>query len=470
MIYLARLLMLIMATLLMLVPMQGASAASFSQRTAEMGAVTAIRVNAEAGKVRIVADASREVNYETSVLSNPQRVVINLYGAWLSPSVPKTIQVGSPLVKQVRVAQFDKETVRIVVESNVSKNGYDVFSIEGGSSPYRVVMDFTNAGGSPLSSNKSSSASSSGNSNTSVSSKGGGSIDFSGTTIREKQEKDRLEAERKANEALQGSTESGPNYSYGTEDNISKKDKDKDKDKKDKDKDKKDKKDKDKAKDKTEGIRIVDQNADDHGATGPVIHEVHFTPGLKDKKICIDPGHGGSDVGAIGPTGVTEKSITFKVSQQVQKMLAEEGAQVIMTRTKDVEVSSKKANATDIEELQARCDVANKADADIFVSLHMDSYSNSTPSGTTGYYYEGGNVLSQKMAKNISDSIVNTLGTNNRGIKPCHFYVVKHTDMPATLIEIAFISNDKEEKLMSSDTGVKKAATAIVDGLKKFFG
>lgn len=438
MIYLARLIMLFMASLLLLLPMQGAEAASFSQRAANMGEVTAIRVNAESGKVRIVADATREVNYETSVLSNPQRIVINLYGAWLSPNVPKTIEVGGPLVKQVRVAQFDKETVRIVVESNVGRNGYDVFGLEG--STYRVVMDFTNAGGT---------ADSRGTvSRGSTSSRGGGFIDFSGTTIREKQEKDRLEAERKAAEEASGSTEAPPAVNN------------------DKDKDKK----KDKKEDKNKGTRIVKNDTDDNGAAGPTIHEVKFTPGIKGKKICIDPGHGGSDVGAIGPTGVTEKSITFKVSQLVQKMLTEEGADVIMTRTKDVEVSSKKAKASDIEELQARCDVANKANADIFVSLHMDSYTNSTPSGTTGYYYDGGNVLGQKMAKNIADSIVSALGTNNRGSKPCNFYVVKHTDMPATLIEMAFISNDKEEKLMNSENGVKKAATAIVNGLKKFFG
>lgn len=175
-------------------------------------------------------------------------------------------------------------------------------------------------------------------------------------------------------------------------------------------------------------------------------------------------------MGAIGPTGVTEKGVTLRVATELQKRLVKEGATVLMTRSTDTEVSPKKAKASDIEELQARCDVGNDKNADIFISLHMDSFTNSSPSGTTGYYYVNGSKAGQRLAKELSEGIVSALGTGNRGIKSCNFYVVKHTTMPAALIEMAFISNDKEERLMNSDEGVKKAAEGLVNGLISFFG
>ena len=73
-----------------------------------------------------------------------------------------------------------------------------------------------------------------------------------------------------------------------------------------------------------------------------------FTPGLAGKVIAVDAGHGGSDVGAIGPTGVTEKNITLRIAQELQKQLQQAGAKVLMTRTTDTEVSQKGERATDI--------------------------------------------------------------------------------------------------------------------------
>ena len=166
---------------------------------------------------------------------------------------------------------------------------------------------------------------------------------------------------------------------------------------------------------------------------------------------------------------MTEKGVTLRVAKALQKLLQAEGATVLMTRTTDTEVSPKKANASDVEELQARCDVGNDGNADIFISMHMDSFTNSTPSGTTGYYYTKGSKASQRLARYVSEGVVTALGTGNRGPKSCNFYVVKHTDMPATLVEMAFISNDKEEKLMNSEVGINRAAEGILNGLRRFF-
>ena len=105
-----------------------AQAAAFGQRAANMAEIKAIRVSSTADKVRLVVDATKEVDYETVVLSKPGRVVVNLTGAWLSPAVKKNMDLGSRFAGKVRVAQFNPNTVRIVVETSVGRNNYEVFS------------------------------------------------------------------------------------------------------------------------------------------------------------------------------------------------------------------------------------------------------------------------------------------------------------------------------------------------------
>ena len=192
--------------------------------------------------------------------------------------------------------------------------------------------------------------------------------------------------------------------------------------------------------------------------------------GMKGRRIAIDPGHGGSDSGAIGPTGIMEKSVTMRVSRELKRLLEAEGATVILTRTGDTEVSEKGASATSVEELQARCDVANKAKADIFLSIHADAFTNREVKGTTAYYYAQGTKHSKLLADSVRTALIDAIGTVDRGTQSCNFYVVKHTDMPAILVEISFISNPDEEKMMNSETGIKKIAQGIADGIADYFG
>lgn len=205
-------------------------------------------------------------------------------------------------------------------------------------------------------------------------------------------------------------------------------------------------------------------------ADSEIDRELAEITGLNNKVIAIDPGHGGSDVGAVGPTGAYEKNVTLDICLELKKILEDDGATVIMTRETDKEVSPKKAQATAVEELQARVDIANEAKADIFLSIHMDSFTNRTARGTTGYYFGGGSTVSRSLADKVRANICDQLGTMSRGTQTCNFYVVKHTDMPATLIEVAFISHPDEEKILTSKDGVKKAATAIADGISDYFG
>ena len=408
----------IIFTLLFLIgtvlPSFAEAATPFSEKAAKLTGITAVRMAGSMERLRIVLDANKEVDYSTMVLSNPSRVVVDLHGAWLSPNVARETVIESRFASKVRVAQFNENTVRVVVETTMGKGHYDVFSIEGGAIPYRVVLDFGKVGRTK--------------------------DDSHGGTITD----DRVGSDEPATEKkdVQQPEPSGE----------------------DKKEEKPSGKDNADDKEKPGEEKKPDDNVEELSG------EVEFSPGVKGKKIVIDPGHGGEDSGAIGPSGVTEKSITLQIAKEVEKMLKEAGAKVIMTRTTDTEVSSKHRQATDVDELQARCDVANKAKADIFISIHMDSFTSREASGTTGYYYTKGSAASKRLAAEIQSNLVAQLKTTSRGIKTCNFYVVKHTKMPATLIEVAFVSNPKEEKLLTSRKGVQKAAVGIVKGISDFFG
>lgn len=365
--------------------------ASPTAQAAPLAQIKNVRVHADKEKVRIVVDADGEVDYKSMTLASPGRVVVDVSGARLAPSVAKSREIESRFATKVRLGQFNPTTVRIVVETEMykSSSNYDVFSLEGGSVPYRVVMDFGNLSGS---------ASSAGGSSSS-----GSNIDFG-----------------------HGTGSSGDSSSSS-------------------------------------------DNGQSSSDTTRPRSQSSAAPGIDGKRIVLDPGHGGSDTGAIGPTGVTEKSIALRIAKRLKTLLEAEGAEVILTRTEDTEVSPKKAKATDVEELQARCDIANQNSADIFLSIHLDAFSGPEAHGTTGYYYEMGSADSTRLADCVKRGVLRRLGTLDRGTKPCAFYVCRHTDMPAMLLETAFVSNPREEQMMNSEEGVENAAQGIAAGIAEYF-
>lgn len=190
---------------------------------------------------------------------------------------------------------------------------------------------------------------------------------------------------------------------------------------------------------------------------------------LKGKVICIDPGHGGTDVGAIGHIGgkeVYEKNITLSIALPLRDMLKSAGAKVVMTRENDKDVYGPWADAD--PELQARCDVANEAHADAFVSIHIDSFSNSSVDGTTAYY----NAKSSKdllLAQMMHQATMNSLSIPDRGVKSNDFYVNVHTAMPSVLMEMGFITNGHRVKMLTSTWGPRGIAQSLFNGLVNYF-
>ena len=197
----------------------------------------------------------------------------------------------------------------------------------------------------------------------------------------------------------------------------------------------------------------------------PVASDVALS-NVKNKIITIDPGHGGSDSGAVGPNGYTEKEGAFVISQKVASILNQSGAKVVMTRDSDVDVYGPNASARN--ELQARVDVGNNANSDIFVSIHCNAFVNPAANGTQTFYY-GSSYQGQRLAQSIQEKMIEANGLRDRGISTCNFYVVKHSYMPAVLIETAFITNYDEEALLSDDEWQTIMAKAIAEGINEYF-
>jgi len=183
------------------------------------------------------------------------------------------------------------------------------------------------------------------------------------------------------------------------------------------------------------------------------------------KIIVLDPGHGGSDAGAIGPSGVTEKYVSLMVSLKAQELLTASGYQVVMTRTTDIDVAA--PGVSDATELQARVDKA-PPNAALFISVHCNAFSNGKANGMETYHAPTA-VKGQRLAKLLNEELERLGGLSNRGVKAARFYVMTHSQCPASLIELGFITNPREEKLLAIDDYQQKLAQAITNAVNRYF-
>lgn len=183
--------------------------------------------------------------------------------------------------------------------------------------------------------------------------------------------------------------------------------------------------------------------------------------------VVLDAGHGGQDSGAIG-FGIQEKDINLAITLEVGEILQKQGVNVEYTRTDDSYLT-----------LTQRAEFANDLDAALFVSIHNNSVTNAQAHGTETYYWAPINDIDlfwqkeerSRLAENIQDQLVNTLGRTNRGVKQNKEYtVLVKTKMPSALTEISFLSNAQENALLVTENYQTKAAQAIANGILEYLG
>ncbi len=189
--------------------------------------------------------------------------------------------------------------------------------------------------------------------------------------------------------------------------------------------------------------------------------------GLKGRTIVVDPGHGGTDTGAVGVGGLREKDITLEVSEKVRDILENSGVKVVMTREDDRDVYG--PTATDAQELQARVDYGNfTPNVDVFLSIHCNAFTSESSNGTSTYYYPK-TWLDALLAQNLQDGMVEHGDRRDRGIHEARFYVCRHSSMPAALVELAFITNYVEGNLLADEDFQNEMAQGIAEGLANYF-
>jgi N-acetylmuramoyl-L-alanine amidase len=183
-------------------------------------------------------------------------------------------------------------------------------------------------------------------------------------------------------------------------------------------------------------------------------------------RVCVDPGHGGSDPGAIGPSGVRECDINLAVALKLKQKLIFEYP-VILTRETDVDVSYPDSSAS--EELGARVSISDNFNADIFISIHCNAFNEQSHGIET--WYCAGSTNGARLAQLIQDELLNTLNLADRGLKNTNeksLYVLKYTNAVAVLPELAFISNPNEEVILNNNEWQDKIADALYSAIKKY--
>jgi N-acetylmuramoyl-L-alanine amidase len=194
-----------------------------------------------------------------------------------------------------------------------------------------------------------------------------------------------------------------------------------------------------------------------NSAPAPVPAYVPTNPRL----IVIDPGHGGSDTGTEHG-GLREADLTLDMAKRLRDILVARGWEVKMTREADVDVYAPNDSARD--ELQARVDIANRAGARLFVSIHVNAFINAGPYGTTCYISKPEDVaLARDLEMNLAQD-----GTKDDGIVKSHLYVTYHTRMPAVLVETAFLTNPSDYALLASAAWRQKVVEEIADGIAAY--
>lgn len=218
-----------------------------------------------------------------------------------------------------------------------------------------------------------------------------------------------------------------------------------------------------------------------------VTHSEQTNQNKKNKTIVIDPGHqvkGNSEKEPIGPgatqtkakvttgaTGVstkqTESELNLKVSLLLQKELTKRGYTVIMTRT------TNNVNMSNSE----RAKIANNANADAFIRIHANSSENSSAKGVLTMCQTANNPYNGNLAQNsynlsklVVDNIAKTTGANNRSVtRTDTMSGINWCTVPTTIVEMGFLSNPEEDKLMATEEYQKKIVQGIVNGLEEYF-
>lgn len=193
---------------------------------------------------------------------------------------------------------------------------------------------------------------------------------------------------------------------------------------------------------------------------------------MANKMVVVDPGHGGADPGAVGSGGGVEKEITLAVSMKLAEFLRQSGASVLLTRESDKMLCDPGATGfmgRKRQDLTRRVNMANENNADAFISVHVNSFVADRRQHGAQTFSQPGSEESKELSKCIQAELIRLLKNTNRKPKQVDYFTNRKTNMPSVIVEIGFVSNPGEEKMMLDPVYQTKIAFSIYAGLVKYF-
>ena len=192
---------------------------------------------------------------------------------------------------------------------------------------------------------------------------------------------------------------------------------------------------------------------------------------LTGKVIILDAGHGGMDGGA-NVQDVMEKEIALSVTLKVRDYLQEQGALVMLTREKDVDLATEDTQGIrkrKQEDLRNRVEMINDSEADLFLTIHLNAFPSASSKGAQTFYTNRFEENKQ-VAKFIQTEIIRNLENTTRAAKTInHVYLMNYAKKPGALVEIGFLSNTEERERLMSDKYQEKIASSIYMGILRYF-
>ena len=185
--------------------------------------------------------------------------------------------------------------------------------------------------------------------------------------------------------------------------------------------------------------------------------------------VVVDAGHGEPDGGAVGINGTIEKDINLQIALKLREVLENRGVRVIMTRTDDNSIcdnSARTLHEKKVSDMHNRLEIINTSGADLFLSIHINSFSD-PKSGGLHVFYSRNHPEAEETATLIQESIAELTGAKTHAVKTASdtLFLMKNPIPPAILIECGFISNPEEEKLLNDDNYQSKIAFSIANAV-----
>ena len=191
------------------------------------------------------------------------------------------------------------------------------------------------------------------------------------------------------------------------------------------------------------------------------------------KTIIVDAGHGVPDEGAESSAGTTEAQTNLKIALKLQNLLEQSGCTVILTRSDEnaiYDIDSKTLKQKKISDIHNRVKIGNESSADIFVSIHLNKIPQQQYYGWQCFYREG-NEQGKKLAVSIQENLNTAIPKENNRVAHTidNVYIIKHVEIPTTIVECGFLSNPEEEKRLLEDGYQNRLAWGIYNGIINYF-